>query len=75
MSNNSPSIIDGFSINYSSLFGHGAFSTCYRCSNPKYKIPLCVKVIPILNLDYIIYPKDISHFRQRNINNLETIIS
>ncbi|CAD8125152.1 unnamed protein product [Paramecium sonneborni] len=42
---NSQETIDGFIIDYLSEFGHGAFSTCYRCSNPNYKIPLCVKKI------------------------------
>ncbi|CAK67049.1 unnamed protein product (macronuclear) [Paramecium tetraurelia] len=45
MSNNSPSEIDGFSIHFAEYFGHGAFSYCYKCSNPNYRIPLCVKII------------------------------
>ncbi|CAD8209068.1 unnamed protein product [Paramecium octaurelia] len=45
MLNNSPSDVDGFIIRYTECFGHGAFSFCYKCSNPKYQIPLCVKII------------------------------
>ncbi|CAD8119941.1 unnamed protein product [Paramecium sonneborni] len=37
--------IDGFIIDYLSDFGQGAFSSCYKCYNPKYQIPLCVKII------------------------------
>ncbi|CAK92372.1 unnamed protein product (macronuclear) [Paramecium tetraurelia] len=39
--------VDGFKIDLSSEFGHGAFSRCYRCKNPDKKMDLCVKIIQL----------------------------
>ncbi|CAD8201234.1 unnamed protein product [Paramecium pentaurelia] len=59
MLNYSPNIVDGFTINYSSLFGQGAFSTCYRCTNPKFSIPMCVKIIQYTQKTSVNYNREI----------------
>ncbi|CAD8112452.1 unnamed protein product [Paramecium primaurelia] len=59
MSNYSPNIVDGFTINYSSLFGQGAFSTCYICTNPKFSIPMCVKIIQYTQKTSVNYNREI----------------
>ncbi|CAD8182749.1 unnamed protein product [Paramecium octaurelia] len=51
--------VDGFKIDLSTEFGHGAFSRCYRCKNPDYQMDQCVKMIQLSQNSVDMYYREI----------------